>query len=110
MTKKKVVPLRVPESLDDLAALIAQIRYTDKATAYRQWLHEGAALHALQLVSEGRISIGKAAELLDLSIYDLHAIMEKYGLKVGPTADQRRRSHEMVDKLLAGKKERTSAG
>ena len=41
--------------------------HTDKATALRQWLHKGAELYALRLVSEGRISIGYAAEVLDRS-------------------------------------------
>ncbi len=59
--KSKVVLLRIPENLDELASLSAQEEHTDKATALRQWLHRGAAQYVLKLVSEGRISVGRAA-------------------------------------------------
>jgi uncharacterized protein YutE (UPF0331/DUF86 family) len=61
MKRTKVVPLRIPENLDELAALSAQEQHTDKATALRQWLHRGAAEYVLKLVAEGRISMGRAA-------------------------------------------------
>ena len=41
-----------------------------------------------QLVSDGRISIGKASEMLDLSIYDIHRIAEKHGIELGASAAQ----------------------
>lgn len=99
--KTRVVSLRVPEHLDELATLMAKIHHTDKATTFRQWLHEGAAIYAMKLVSEGRISIGKAGELLDLSIWDLQAIAQNYHIKYGPTEDQMKHSWETLEKLLA---------
>ncbi len=97
--KSKVVPLRIPEHLDELAALSAQEQHTDKATALRQWLHRGAAQYVLRLVAEGRISIGRAAELLDLTVYDLHYMAETQGIELGATDEQRRQARALVGKL-----------
>ncbi len=100
--KSKVVPLRIPENLDELAALSAQEQHTDKATALRQWLHRGAAQYVLTLVSEGRISLGRAAELLDLTVYDLHHMAETQGIALGATDEQRRQSREVMADLIEG--------
>jgi hypothetical protein len=108
--KSKVVSIRVPEHLDDLAALMAKINHTDKVTAFRQWLHEGAAIYTLKAVADGRISIGKAGELLDLSIWDIQAIAENYHIKYGATEEQLKQSWENVQKILAEEKaKKTSA-
>src|SRR5437867_1847154 len=64
MKKSKVVPLGIPDDLDELASLGAREEHTDKATALRQWLHQGAAHYVLKLVAEGRISLNHGAELL----------------------------------------------
>ena len=104
--KTKVVPLRIPESLDSVAALSAQNEHTDKATALRQWLHEGAALYMLRLVSEGRLSMSRAAELLDVSMFDLYGLVEKYHIEIGATQQQREQSFELVKQL--SQKEKTA--
>ncbi len=97
--KSRVVPLRIPEYLDELAALCGQEQHTDKATALRQWLHEGAAHYVLNLVSQGRVSIGRASELLDLSIYDLHHLAETHGIELGPTEDELKESRALAARL-----------
>ena len=97
--KSKVVPLRIPENLDELAALSAQEQHTDKATALRQWLHRGAVQYVLKLVAEGRISMGRAAELLDLTVYDLQLQAETQGLGLGATDEQRRQSRALAAKV-----------
>jgi hypothetical protein len=99
MSKTKVVPLRIPEHLDELASLSAREEHTDKATALRQWLHKGAALYVLNLVAEGRISKGRAAEVLEVSIYDILNLAQTYGIELGPTDEQIRQSSELLDKL-----------
>lgn len=97
--KSKVVPLRIPEHLDELAALSAREEHTDKATALRQWLHEGAALYALKLVDEGRISLSHAAKLLHVTVYDLYGLAEKHRIELGATDDHRKRSRELASRL-----------
>ncbi|MBI4333686.1 MAG: hypothetical protein HY673_20680 [Chloroflexi bacterium] len=102
MKKSKVVPLRIPENLDHLAALSAQEQQTDKATAMRQWLYRGAVQYVLKLVAEGRVSMGRAAELLDLTVYDIQRLAEAQGLEVGATDEQRRKSRALAAKVAGG--------
>jgi hypothetical protein len=99
MKKSKVVPLRIPESLDGLAALSAQAHHTDKATALRQWLHVGAVQYVLGLVAEGRVSVGRAAELLDLTVYDLYRLAEGQGIELGASDAQRQQSRALATAL-----------
>ncbi|HLF76930.1 MAG TPA: hypothetical protein VJB57_05510 [Dehalococcoidia bacterium] len=99
MNKSKVVPLRIPESLDELASISAREEHTDKATALRQWLHQGAAHYVLKLVAEGRISMSHAGELLSVSIYDLYNLADTHGIELGATDEQRQKSHQLAAKL-----------
>lgn len=90
--KSKVMPLRIPESLD----LIADMCATEQ--------HTGAEKYLLNMVSDERISIGRAAEILDTTIHDLHDLAMKYGVELGPTEEQMKRSMATLDTLLAAKR------
>ncbi len=96
MKKSKVVPLRIPENLDELAAISAREQHADKATALRQWIHQGAAHYVLDLVAEGRVSIGHAAELLDLTVYDFYHLAETHGIELGASDEQRQQSRTLL--------------
>lgn len=54
----------------------------------------------VQLIAEGRISIGKAVELLKTTHYDLYGIAQKHGIKLSATAEQGRKSRETLKKLM----------
>jgi predicted HTH domain antitoxin len=99
--KSKVVPLRIPEGLVDLATLWGHEQHTDKATTLRQWLYQVAEGYALKLIAEGRISVGRAAELLDVSIYDIYHLAESRGVEIGATAEQFQQSLEHAEGLKA---------
>lgn len=101
MKKSRVVPLRIPENLDDLAAISAREQHTDKAVALRQWMHEGAAHFLLNLVAEGRVSMGRAAEMLDVPIFDLYRLAETHGIELGASEEQRRLSRALVERLTS---------
>jgi rRNA-processing protein FCF1 len=106
MKKTKVVPLRIPESLDEVASLRAEFEHTDKATALRQWLHEGAEKYVMKMLGEARISKGRAVELLGISIYDIYPLVEKYGLELGPSDEQLRQSQVTAERLKLALKTR----
>lgn len=99
MKKTRVVPLRIPENLDELAAHSAHAQHTDKATALRHWIHQGAAHYVLELVSDGRVSIGRAAELLELTVYDLYRLAETHGIELGVSDEQRKLSRALAANL-----------
>ena len=112
MKKNRVVPLRIPENLDQVARLSAELEHTDKATAMRRWLHEGAAIYLVRQVGEGRLTMNRAAELLEVSIYDLYDIAERYRIEIGATGEQRglsRRSREQMVASMRQEQEKAKA-
>lgn len=91
----------MPEKLLDLAGVCSREQHTDKATTLRQWLYQGAEQYVLRLVEEGRITATWAAELLDVSVYDIYRSAEARGIKLGATEEQYQRSLEEAKRLLA---------
>ena len=82
-----------------LASLRSKEDYIDKTTALKQFLFTGAEEYIIGLVSKGRISIGKAAEILNKSIYDIQSIAQKHGIELSPTADQSKKSEGTLKRL-----------
>ncbi len=85
---KKPVPLRIPENLLSLAALKARRDRVDRATALRQILYAGAEVYTLQLLSQGELSLSRAAELLDLNPWEVLERAVARGIEVGATLAQ----------------------
>jgi hypothetical protein len=81
-------PLRIPEGLLKLAELQSQEERTDKPTALRQWLYASAEAYALRRLAEGRLSLSQAADLLDLSVYEVQDKAQAHGNEFGATAEQ----------------------
>jgi len=81
----KPYPLRVPENLIALARLRSSEEHVNQSTALKQLLYAGAENYVLKLLEKGRISIGKAAELLDRSIYDIYRLANERNIELGAT-------------------------
>lgn len=96
----KPYPLRIPENLMDLAEAKSRSDRTDRATALRQLLYAGAEGYAMELLSEGRISSGKAAELLDTTVYRVHELAAERGIKLGTRLEDYRHSRESTTGLF----------
>ncbi len=94
------VPLRIPDEIISLSKLRAQEEHLDQATALRQFLHVGAEEYVVTMVTEGRISIGKAAELLKRTVYDIQNIARRHGIELGATPEQARKSREVAKKIF----------
>ena len=84
----QVQPLRIEENILKLAEIRSKDENTTKTTAIKQFLYSGAEEYLLKLCSQGRISIGKAAEILHKSIYDLQESARQKGIELGITAKQ----------------------
>lgn len=93
-------PLRISEEILSLSKLRAKDEHVDQATALRQILYLGAEEYLLRLVSEGRISIGRAAEILRGSVYDIQRAALKHGIQLGATSEQARKSRETARKIF----------
>lgn len=99
VTRNKAVTIRVPQELLELIELYSKEQHIDLSSAMRQWLYRAAEKYALELVEEGRISGGRAAEMLDLSIFDIYRLAESQGIQLGADEAQRRRSRDYASKL-----------
>ncbi|MBA2784499.1 MAG: UPF0175 family protein [Rubrobacteraceae bacterium] len=52
------------------------------------------------LLEQGRISSGKAAELLDTTVYRVHELARERGVEIGASVEDYRRSRESSAGLL----------
>lgn len=96
----KPYALRLPKGLLELAELKSKADRTDKATALRQLLYAGAEEYVLELLSEGKLTIERAAELLEMSIYDVQRLAQEHGVELGATAAQYQKARETVERLI----------
>lgn len=62
----KPYPLRIPENLISLVDAKAREDRTDRSTVLRQLLYAGAEDYLVKLLKRRRISVSRAAELLDV--------------------------------------------
>lgn len=93
-------PLRIPRELLELAKHKAKEEHADQATALRQILYLGAEEYVLHLVESGRISIGRAAELLGTTIFDIHLLAQRRHIEIGATPEQQAKSAQTMYRLL----------
>ena len=55
--------------------------------------------YVINLVSRGKLSIGKAAEILHKSIYDLQESARQKGIELGITAKQYYESKKFIEEI-----------
>jgi predicted HTH domain antitoxin len=109
VAKNKAITIRVPRDLLELIELYSREQHLDISTAIRQWLYRAAEDYALKLVEEGRISGGRAAETLNVSLFDIYRMAEARGVRLGADEEQQQRSQEYATKVkLTPKKAKTS--
>ena len=96
----QVQPLRIEENILKLAELRSKDEHTNKTTAIKQFLYSGAEEYILRLCSQGRMSIGKAAEILHKNIYDLQESARQKGLELGITTKEYNESRGIAQELI----------
>ena len=96
----QVQPLRIEEDILKLAELRSKDEHTTKTMAIKQFLYSGAEEYLLRLCSHGRISIGKAAEILHKSIYDLQESAKQKGIELGITAKEYIEGKKLAQELI----------
>jgi len=94
-------PLRIDERIMPLVDLMAKDEYTDKSTALRKLLYQGVEDYILELYKDGRLSIGKVAEILGKTIYDIHILIRKRGIKIKHSEEVYKKSRETAKKLFS---------
>lgn len=91
-----VYPIKLKDDIMPLIELKSREEHTNKAIVLKQFLYQGLKNYVIDLVGRGRLSVGKAAEILDLSIYEIHDIAKSKGLKLSATKEQRQKSRESI--------------
>ncbi len=97
---KKPYPLRIPEGLMELAEAKSRMERTDRSTALRQLLYAGAESYVMDLLDTGLISASRAAEVLGVSVYRVHELVEQHHIQAGSDLRNYRRSREASRGLL----------
>ncbi len=93
-------PLRIPENLIELAEARAREEKTDRATALRQLIYAGAEGYVLRLLEQERISVSRAAELLDSSVHHIHLLIREHGIETGSTLEEHEQAAQTARRLL----------
>ena len=97
---KQAYPLRISEEIMDLARLRSRDERVDQSTALRQLLYIGAEEYILSLIEQGRLSVGRAAEMLKISTLDIYRFAEKHGVRLGSTREQRAKSMDTAKRVF----------
>ncbi len=93
-------PLRIPRNIMELTLLRAREEHIDRSTALRQLLYMGAQDYVLDLYKKGRISLSRAAELLDVGTFDILRLAQEKGIQVGATDEQQEKSRDTAAELI----------
>ena len=100
-----VQPVRLSEKLGPLIDLKSKEEHLSKSVIIRKFVYDKLEDYAFDLCSRGRLSIGKAAELLDTTIYDLQEKAREKGIVLSATEEAHEESRKTVDKLVRKMKE-----
>ena len=96
----QVQPLRIEEDILKIAELRSKDEHTNKTTAIKQFLYSGAEEYLLRLCSQGRISIGRVAEILHKSVYGLQESAKQKGIELGITAKEYEENKKVAEGLI----------
>ena len=75
-----IQPVRLSEKLKPLIDLKTKDEHLSRSVVIKQFVYDGLEEYALELCSKGRLSIGKAAEILDKSVYDIQEMAKEKGI------------------------------
>jgi predicted HTH domain antitoxin len=95
-----VQPVRLSENLKPLIDLKSKEEHISKSVIIRKFVYDKLEDYALDLCNRGRLSIGKAAELLDTSIYDLQEKAKKKGIILSASEEAHEESKKTVERLV----------
>ena len=96
----KPVPIRIPENLLAIVDLHAKETRSDRSTVMRQWLWHSAEVELVKSVSAGKLTIGRAVELLELTYYDIHRIAQENNIVLGASEEIRAIGRTLVGDSL----------
>ena len=79
----KSVSIGLSEALADIAELLGDKQGMSASKVIQEWMLRGSVDAVLELLEQGEISSGYAAEALNITRYDLHDLIRDRGLRIG---------------------------
>ena len=95
-----VYPMKIKEEIIPIIELKSREEHTNKAVVLKQLIYKGLEDYILNLLEKGRLTVGKAAEILDVSIYDIHEMAQLKSIKLSASPEQRQKSKGYLKKIL----------
>ncbi len=93
-------PLRIPTNLLKLAEARSLEEHIDRSTALRQLMYKGAEDYILELISRGKISASRGAELLDTNVHEIYRLAKKEGVEIGATVEQYEKGEKTAEEVI----------
>ena len=93
-----VYPLKLDEEIVPIIELKSKEEHTNKAVVLKQLIYHGLEDYVIQLCVKGRISVGKAAHVLGLSIYDIQDRAQEKGVKLTASKEQLEYSKKVMER------------
>jgi len=74
--------------------------HINKSTALQQLMYKGSEEYILELISKGRISISRAAELLETNPHEIHRLAKKKDVEIGATMSQYEKGEKTAEEVI----------
>jgi len=94
-----VYPLKLKEEIMPIVELKSMEERTNKSIVLKQLIYTGLEDYMIRLCSKGRLSVGKVAEILDISIHEVYRKAKEKRIKLTATEDQLLKSKKVLEKL-----------
>lgn len=75
------ITIEIPPTIGNILDKRAREQHLDRESILKQMLWEGAERYLVEEHSKGRISKGKLGEMLEISIYEVNDLLERYHIK-----------------------------
>ena len=95
-----VYPMKIREEIMPIIELKSKEEHSNKAIVLKQLLYKGLEDYLLGLIAKGRLTVGRAAEILGVSVYDIQEMAKSREIKLTASQDQRQKSRKYVEEFL----------
>lgn len=95
-----IQPVRLSEKLKPLIDLKSREEHLSRSMVIRKFVYDKLEEYALYLCQRGRLSIGKAAEILDTTVYDLQDTAKERGIVLSATEEAYGDSKKTIERLI----------
>lgn len=75
------ISIDIPHTIENILDKRSREQHLDRESIIKQMLWDGAEHYLIEEYSAGKISKGKLAEMLDLTIYEINDLLEKHHVK-----------------------------